>query len=136
MAAPQSPSTLSAQLPRVKQTPETPHRRGITQKPTIAVTLEPAPNQRLNINTKIEMTLGHKKRKPPHREPHIIPDKTEVITPIPQPYDGSTCNVPLVHIYNTRSRCLKGQNIMANHVEKFFRPENFQPHHQPTRQCT
>ena len=48
--------------------------------------------------------------------PHVIPDDTDIMPPDNQPYDGNTIKVPLVQIKNTRSRRLKGHNLMAKHV--------------------
>ena len=49
-------------------------------------------------------------------EPHVVPDETDVRPPITHQCDGKTCNFPLVHIYNTRNKCLKCQNLVAYHA--------------------
>ena len=83
---------------------------------------EPAPCKMVNRKAKITMTPGRAKRQPPHTEPHIIPDDTEIIPQIPHPYDGSLCNIPLIQKYNISSRRLKVHNLMANLVETFPPP--------------
>ena len=52
-------------------------------------------------------------------EPHVIPYETEVRPPLPHPYGGRTCNVPLLQRYNIINRLLKYQNQMANHTKTF-----------------
>ena len=122
MAVPQESSTPPVHLLSVEQKSESPYQRGGGQQPTTTVPPEPAPRQRVNIKAKIIMTPGRAKRKPPHMEPHVITDYTEVRPPLPHPYDENTCNVPLVHKYNTRARSLKGKNLTAKHVETIMPP--------------
>ena len=115
MDVPQELSPPPLKIPRV-ETPEPTQRRGITQEPATAVPLEPAPRQRVIRKSKVTMTPGHAKRKPPYTEPHFIPDDTEVRPQLTHPYNGRTCNVPLLHIYNNRARKMKCHNLMAKHV--------------------
>ena len=73
----------------------------------------------------VTMTPDWLKRKPPQTEPHVIPDDTEARSPVIHPYNGSTFNIPLVHIYNTRARRMKVHNLMVNNVV------TVQPHKPP-----
>ena len=57
---------------------------------------------------------------------HIIPYDTEVISPKTHPYDESPYSVPLVYRYNTGAKCLKGNNIMSNHMAKIPPPRKIQ----------
>ena len=112
----------AAQLSRLEHTPGPPQRRQRIQQPSMTVPPEPAPCKRVNRKSKITMTPGRAKRQLPQTEPHFIPDDTEAIPQLPHPYDGITCNVPLVHKYNTRSRRLKVHHLMANHVSTIKPP--------------
>ena len=68
---------------------------------------------------KVTTNPGHTTWKPSQTITQVIPDYTEARSPLTHLYDRKTCNTPLVYIYNTRSRIMKGHNIMDNHVEKF-----------------
>ena len=116
----QEPSFRTAQLPRVRKISEPPHQRGRTKQPATTVTPKPAPRQRVIRQSMITMTPGRAKMQPPYTEPQAIPDDTEVLAPLPHPYDGSKYNIPIVHIYNTRDRKIKVHNLMANHVAKIL----------------
>ena len=125
MSIPQEPSPPPEKLPRVEQTTEPPQQRGRTQQSNTIVPPESAPCQIVNRKMNIIITQWRSKRQLPQTETHIIPDDTEVRSQLTHPYDGSKCNVPLLHRYNTRSRQLKGQNLMANHMA------TIPPHRQP-----
>ena len=79
---------------------------------------EPATHQRVTTKTKIAIPPERAKSQPLQMEPQLIPDYSDTISPKIHPYDGKTCNVPLVHIYNTNARSLKGGNIMTNQMTK------------------
>ena len=91
--------------------------KGENIKPATTVPPELAPSQRVILKEIVAMNQGRANRKPAQTRTHVILYDTDARSPLKHPYYGSTCNIPLVHRYNTRARRIKVHNLKDNHME-------------------